>query len=111
MIKDTLYMKYIKEREGFEIIESSEYFVLYKIRNGELFISHMYVKPEKRKSGLARMMTQELKQIAKLNECQCIVGTIDLRVGSPSNTLHAALEIGYKVINANNDIIIIGIEI
>lgn len=111
MIKQTLYAQYIREREGFEIIESEDYFVIYKIRNNELFIAHMYVKPKLRKHGLAGIMTRELKKIAKLHNCKGIVGTIDLSVGDPSNTLHAALKIGFKVYKAIDDIIIIGINL
>lgn len=111
MIKNTLYAKYIKEREGFEILEGDYSFCTYKIRDGELFIAHMYVEPEHRQKSLSRLMVDQLAIIAKENNCKAIVGTIDLRVGEPSNTLHAALKDGFKIYQANNDVILIGIDL
>lgn len=110
-ISETLYCDYIKEREGFDLMETTQYFVTYKVRNNELFIGHMYVDPNYRQSGFAREMTRKLVSKAKEYGCQAVVGTVDLRAGDPNNTLMAALNIGFKIYQANNDVIVIAIKL
>lgn len=110
MINDTLYAKYIKEREGFDILEGEYSFCTYKIRNEECFIGHMYVDPEHRQKSLSRLMVEQLIIIAKENNCNALVGTIDLRDRGASNTMLAALKDGFKIYEANNNVIVIAIN-
>jgi hypothetical protein len=51
MIKNTLYAKYILEREGLEILEDEFSFITYKIAGPECFIANMFIDQEKRKTG------------------------------------------------------------
>jgi predicted GNAT family acetyltransferase len=105
-----LFESYIKEREGFELIQNEDSFVTYKIRDGECFIGHIYVKDDVRQGGKAKLMVKRLIDIAKDNGCHALVATIDLHVGNPHNTLIAALKTGFKIYKANNDVLIIAIK-
>lgn len=110
-IKDTLWADYIKEREGFKVLETDYSFVFYKIRNNECFISHIYTEPESRKLGLVRDLIGDLSQIAIDNGCRHLIATISLEVGEPENTLKAALKIGFKIYEAKNNVLIIGMKL
>ncbi len=111
MLAGSLYGDYIKEREGFDLIETDRSFATYKIRDGECFIGHMYVAPEYRKQGLARSLTEKLLAVAKEKECVALVGTVALDVKGATKTLKAALEIGYGVFQARDNVIVIAIKI
>lgn len=74
---ESLYAQYIKEREDKQIIESHEGFATYKIfNNGECYLQDLYVIPEKRKSGLAKEMTDAVVKIAQEQGCHTLIGSV-----------------------------------
>lgn len=107
MINDTNYAKYIKEREGFEILETEFSFVCYKIREKECFVSHCYTSKEHRQSRSMGRLLIELTDIAHSRECDRITASIDLRDPNASLTLLVGLKFGFKVKIAESGIIII----
>lgn len=107
MINDTNYAKYIKEREGFEILESQFSFVCYKIREKECFVSHCYTSKEHRQSKSMSGLLIELTDIASCRGCDRITASIDLRDTNASLTLLVALKFDFKVKIAESGIIII----
>lgn len=107
MINDTLYSQYIKEREGFEVLETQFSFVCYKIREKECFVSHCYTSKEHRQSRSMGRLLIELTDIAHSRECDRITASIDLRDPNASLTLLVGLKFGFKVKIAESGIIII----
>jgi len=107
MIKDTNYARYIKEREGFEILETQFSFVCYKIKNNECFISHCYTSNDHRKSRSMSRLLFDLMDIAQNRGCDRITASIDLRDSNASLTLLAALKFGFIIKFADRGVLII----
>ena len=107
MIKDTLYAKYIKECEGFEVLENESGFLFYKIRDGECFLAHVFTEAEARKTGRARSLIDEVSEVAIKNDCEVVSASIDLRDKNASKTLAAALRVGFEVKAAEHGVMII----
>lgn len=111
MLTDSLYAKYISERQEGKILEDSFGFVAYRIIGPECFIIEMYISPESRKSGMARSLVSKLESIAKEHGSTHITGNIHLDDKGASNTLISALMIGFKVVSANAGVLLIAKEL
>lgn len=111
MIKDTLYAKYIKQRENAEVLETDKGFVVYKFIEDEIFIKEIFIDESNRQSGVCRELVTKLEDIARINNKKIITGKIFLNDPNCNQTLIAALLIGFKVIRADQDIILILKEI
>jgi hypothetical protein len=107
MISETLYANYINEREGFEVLETPKAFVLYKIKDDECFISHAYTHSEVRNQHEMSKLIYDLENISFKRGCLKINASIDLRDKNASHTLLVSLKYGFKVILAENGIMII----
>ena len=107
MIQDTLYAEYIKERMDCDVLENETGFITYRIIGQECFIADMYVPARLRTAGKGRSLVGELEEIAKLKGCKFISATIYLKDGGASNTLTAALLVGFRVIAADQGVLTI----
>lgn len=107
MIINTNYARYIKEREGFEVLETQFSFVCYKIKGKECFISHCYTSNDHRQSRSMSRLLLDLIDIASNSGCDRITASIDLRDRNASLTLLAALKFGFKVKLADSGVLII----
>ena len=107
MISETLYANYINEREGFEVLETTKAFVLYKIKDKECFISHAYTHSEVRNRHEMSELIHDLEDISLKRGCLKINASIDLRDKNASHTLLVSLKYGFKVILAANGIMLI----
>lgn len=111
MLKNTLYAKYIKERDDREILEDEYGFITYKILNQECFIYDMCVDLSSRVGSRGRALIDSLVEIAHAADCSFISANVFLSDKGSSNTLLAAIRVGFKAVKANNDIIFIVKEI
>lgn len=105
MIADTLYAKYMKEREGASIIENEHGFIVYKVVGSECFIIEMFVDQSARKSGVARALVERLA--CENMECTVVTGNIWLKKPGADTVLKASLACGFKVISASGDVLLI----
>lgn len=99
-LSDTLYAKYVKERENAEILENEFGFVKYVFLNNQCHISDMYVVPEKRASGAGHALQKQLEIIALKNGCEILTADIQLNDPGHMNTLAAAGKTGFQVTEA-----------
>lgn len=109
MIKNTLYAKYIKEREGAEVIENENGFVTYKIVKNECFLINIF--SEKRQNGCARDLIDLLTQEAIDHKCDCITANVYLSDPNVTITTIFALKLGFKIVTANNNVLLIVKEV
>ena len=65
MLKDSLFAKYLKDRQGIEVLESEFGFITYKLNGEECFIVDMCVDKSTRMQGHGRFLLNELESIAK----------------------------------------------
>lgn len=110
-ISGTLYADYISEREGFEIIENGNSFIIYKIKGDAAFISHGFTSKPFRQKGNMSFLLDELSGDLRSRNVSFLSATIDLRDLGASNTLLAALKYGFKVKAAEQGILYIEIEL
>lgn len=111
MIKNSLYAKYMKERQNAEILENESGFVVYKFLEKECFINEMFVDTNKRSKGVGRALIYELEAIALEKGCDCISANIHLWDKGASNTLMAALSVGFEVSRSEQNILLIAKKI
>lgn len=106
-IQDTLYAKYIHEREGLSILEDESSFITYKFVEKECFIANMYIDPTQRGSLKLRNLIDQLSEIAKQNGCEVISANMYVEAKTIKMALIAALKIGFEIIAANNGALLI----
>lgn len=106
-ISDTLYAKYLKERENVSIIEDENYFIFYKINGNELFIKDMGVSDSMRGQGIGKGAILRLSMVAKENECGLITANVFKDDPGHMNTLISAFKTGFYILSAHNNIITI----
>jgi hypothetical protein len=110
-LAESLYGKYIAEREQKQILEMDSGFISYKIMGPECFMADMYIVPEKRSGWCFRDLMKEIERTALSQGCKVLTANIDLRDQGKDHTLASALRIGFKVISANGDVLLIAKKI
>lgn len=98
----SLFTDYKKERENKEAIEVDGGFCTYII-NGELvYIEDIFVAKDKRRSGLAFLMADQVVTLAKEHGCKRLLGTIDpSTIGAPES-LKLLMAYGLKPCRVQN---------
>jgi predicted GNAT family acetyltransferase len=99
-IKDTLYYQYIREREGSEVIECEDGFLVYCENERSLFIKDTFVKPEARKSGAARYLVSTLEELAREKQKEWIFAHVQMNDPGRHDTLIAAFRIGFELVES-----------
>ena len=100
MIGQTLYAKYIKERENAQVLENESGFITYKFINDECFICDVFVDPKARKKGVISELVDALAAIAEQEQATHLSANIYLNDPGANRTLSAALKIGFEVVGA-----------
>ena len=101
------YAAYIKEREDKEIISNEIGFLTYKITGPQCFLADMFIQEESRGTRAVSWFIAELERKAIEAKCEFINATIDLRDKGANRTLRAAQKLDFKIIQANQDILLI----
>lgn len=106
-MSDSLIANYWHERLGGTTLFIESSFVCYRIAGPECFIMEMFVAEDMRSKGKSRELVKKLEAIAKHAGCEIITGNIHVKDKGSKNTLRAALKIGFDVIGANNNVLLI----
>ena len=106
-LAETLYAKYLKEREGAFILENETTFLSYKFADKECFIINIHTEKSEQAKGNARKIIEKLAQIASDAACEVITANVYLWDANASQTLAAAIKVGFKVTAANNNVLVI----
>ena len=99
------YADYIKEREGFEIVEGDQGFMSFIIKGDECYIRDAYVAPEARMIGAGRMFMEEIEKIAKERGCSKISGSVRPSANHSTESMKALLAGGFQLHSASADAI------
>lgn len=108
---ESLYGKYIREREGKRIIEDEFGFATYIFINNECYIENVYVVEKMRQKGVASGYLDEISEIAKRNGCKAITTTCRPSANESTDSLKAILGYGFKLTAAFQDAIIFAKEL
>lgn len=111
LIKDTLFKSYLKSQNDADIVEDENGFILYRIVGEECYISEIYVDDKTKGTGKCKELINILSDIARFEKCTYLSGKIHLVHARANHTLAVALHLGFKVVNADQNTIVITKEL
>lgn len=104
---DSLYAKYVEERQGMSTIWRPHGFVTYRIFDVECFIQDMFIEQTHRLKNKGRELLNDLAELAKKNGCETITANIHLADPNANHTLKAILACGFAVKDCGNRVLVI----
>jgi len=107
----SLFAKYKEERESAIVVETEHGFATAKLLEDFLYIEDIYVVPEKRKSGIASILADELCAKAKNLGYKQVLGSVCLDANNPTSSLKVLLAYGFKLHSTNSNMIYLSKEI
>lgn len=108
---DSLYEKYMHERQGAFVLRKPDAFITYKILGPECFIVDMFIEKESRSTGRFKQYLDELSEIALGKSCQIITANIHLADPGANHSLRSALKYGFKVSQSGANVLLISKEL
>jgi hypothetical protein len=94
----SLFADYYREREGRLTHEEEDGFLTWVVNGAELYIVDIYVKPEKRKTGLAARMADLVCEKAKEEfSVTHVTGSVDPRTEQATASMKVLLAWGMSV--------------
>jgi hypothetical protein len=108
----SLFSQYIQERTDRQVLEAEHGFATYIINpNKTVYIEDLYIVPEQRKSGLASKFTNDIIEIAKLQGCTKLYGSVVPTTKTSTESLKAFLAFGMRLDSSTNDFIVLSKDI
>lgn len=101
------YGEYIKEREGFEIVENDSGFATYKIFGDECYLRDIFVVSEKRQSHVGLEFLKKIEEIARAAKCRVVTGTVFPAAHGSTESLTAILKVGFKLHSCTGEKIVL----
>lgn len=101
------YGKFIKEREGKEIIENDYGFCSYSLTPDGIYIENIFILQPFRKSGLAVEFEREVTKIAKEKGLKYLYSSVATNTVGATNNLNTMINHGARLHSANNSIIFV----
>jgi GNAT superfamily N-acetyltransferase len=92
-----MYKEYLKEREGKDVIETDYGFVIYELSDDCIYLTDMYVMPEKRNKGLTTVLDGKVKRVGKENGCTKMLTSLCTKANNWKHSLKAIKNQKYKL--------------
>jgi hypothetical protein len=89
----------MKEKDNMECVECDDGFALYIIKDNIIYLSDIYVKPEKRRTRISYDLADKVVEIGKENNCTILLGSIDKELKTKERSKKVLTNYGYKYIN------------
>ncbi len=103
----SLFADYFKEFFDDETIEEDGGFAVYRyIGDKQVYIVHIYVIPELRRSGLASALADKIVDAAKLRGCAELLGSVVPGARACTDSLKVLLGYGMSLKNIEGNMII-----
>ena len=99
------YAEYIKEREGYEIIENDDGFASFCQINNSVYLRDVYVMPEKRMFGVGKSFVSVAEQWGREKGLDYIITTVKPSAKGSTLSLKATLGAGFELVLAETDAI------
>jgi ribosomal protein S18 acetylase RimI-like enzyme len=103
-----MYKQYLKERENKEVLETEQGFAVYGyncipgVDFPHVYIQDIWVKPEFRKNGVARVMADGIAADAKQRGFRLMIGSFDCGAKGANESMLVLVAYGMKPYTANN---------
>lgn len=102
----SLYSFYLKEREGYEVVEAMGGFASYKILSpDEIYIRDIYVVPSERRKGIASELADLVSDIGKNSHCKYLIGSVCPGAFGATESLKALLAYGFQLYQSKENMI------
>lgn len=104
----SLFGEYIRERSGKHIVEMDEGFMTYVFSRDyqECYIEDCYVRPEKRKLGIAAELLRLVRAEAKSRGVKRLTTSVRPSAHGSTVSLKVVLSGGFELLSAQDDAII-----
>lgn len=106
-----LFKKYIKEREGADLIANEVGFATFKIFGDVCYIIDIFVDKSCRQKGVASKLADEVVATAKGQGCKLLMGTVSLEVNDPTTSIKVLLAYGFHVKHFKDGLLVFEKEI
>ena len=107
-----LIADYFKEFFGDETLETENGFAIYRyLCKEQVYIVHIYVRPEMRKSKVASQIADKVAEIAKSQGAKEILGSVVPSANHSSRSLQVLLGYGMELKRIENGMLIFSKEI
>ena len=94
----SLYSEYVREHSDDEVIETEVGFGRYRFLNQtQVYIVDIYVRPDRRKSGAASAIADNIVELAKLRGCTELLGTVVPSAKNSTASLRVLLGYGMNL--------------
>lgn len=107
----SLYAEYLKEREQVDTFETEFGFISYQIREKEVFIKDMYVRPENRGGANFALLINKVCSIAKAHGIKFVTATVQCADRGCVRNLKAAFKLDFFILRAENNCIVLAREL
>jgi hypothetical protein len=110
VLMKSLYAQYVLEREDQETLENEFGFLTYRALPSkeapqEFRIFDLYVIPEKRKSGVASSLADQVVLLAKGSGCHILTGSVDTHARGATESVKVLLAYGFQVLRTDGPMI------
>lgn len=103
----SLYSNYLLERTADQIIENEDGFITYRFLNkNQVYIIDIYVLPDRRKSGLAGKLADQVIELAKARGCKEALGTVVASTKGSDDSIKILQSYGMKLFSHSNECIV-----
>jgi hypothetical protein len=97
----SLYADYIKEREGYQIIETDQGFATYIItdrlfEDNTIYLRDIYVSPSHRMTQEASTLANKVAEIGRINKCYHMIGSVCLTSKTVTENIKVILAYGME---------------
>lgn len=100
-----LYKQYLKERDSAELIYNDYGFCTYSMNEKLIYVSEIYVVPEKRLTPCAYKLFMEAVKIGTDNGCTQILGSYDITTRNWIRSKKLMQKLGFKFYKKENNLV------
>jgi len=100
----SLYADYIKEREGYDTIETEHGFATYLIQGISCYLRDIYVTPSQRQSRVAWELADKVTELAKAAGCRFMTGSVSLLDPAAERNAKVLKAYGFKYNTQDGDL-------
>lgn len=102
-----MWSEYFMEREGFQTIETDKGVASYKISGEECYIRDIFISKAHRRSGEAFRIGDMIAEIARINGCKKLTGSVVPSLNGSSESMMGLLKYGFKLHHSTQDFIVL----